>query len=181
MGRYEHRDTTPYVPILSEIEKMFKIETKSDEVTDLETGKIAKGSGFSREEAEQDAFKNLKSGSDSGSSSSSSGSNKGGCYLTTACTMVMGLSDDCFELQVLRRFRDKTLLPIVEGKRAVREYYSVAPEIVEAVSQSECPSIVWNFTYGEILKAVRLVLQGSFKEAFDHYRELAMSLKKRCL
>ena len=32
-----------------------------------------------------------------------------GCFLTTACCEVLGLSDDCFELRTLRRYRDRVL------------------------------------------------------------------------
>ena len=33
-----------------------------------------------------------------------------GCYLTSACVEAMGLADDCYELTVLREFRDAWLM-----------------------------------------------------------------------
>src|SRR6476646_10620356 len=39
-----------------------------------------------------------------------------GCFLTTACCEVLGLSDDCFELRTLRRYRDRVLIAMPGGQ-----------------------------------------------------------------
>ncbi|MEK6925773.1 MAG: CFI-box-CTERM domain-containing protein [Nanoarchaeota archaeon] len=114
---------------------------------------------------------------DSGSSSGSGGSSGGGCYLTTACVSSIGLSDNCLELSVLRNFRDKILMTEPIGRRAVREYYEMAPEIVQSVWQKDNSRKIWNSVYGDIRKAVSLVLSGDFDKAFDHYRQTTLKLK----
>ena len=60
-----------------------------------------------------------------------------GCFLTTACCEVLGLSDDCFELRTLRRYRDRVLIAMPDGHAALAAYYLVAPSILERLPQEE--------------------------------------------
>ena len=99
------------------------------------------------------------------------------CYLTTACVDAMGLPDDCLELGTLRWFRDRVLLPTKEGKRAVRQYYDEAPEIVQAVNRDAEAGGVWKSVYRDVATAVRMVLSGDYQGAFSHYREMAQRLR----
>ncbi len=54
-----------------------------------------------------------------------------GCFITTACCELLGLGDDCFELGVLRRYRDEVLAKRPEGEAAIALYYRLAPLILE--------------------------------------------------
>lgn len=49
------------------------------------------------------------------------------CYLTTAACEAVGLPDDCWELQTLRRFRDTALPLLDEGHADIARYYAEAP------------------------------------------------------
>lgn len=60
-----------------------------------------------------------------------------GCFLTTACCEVLGLSDDCFELRTLRRYRDRVLIDMPGGRAALAAYYLVAPSILERLPKHE--------------------------------------------
>ncbi|MBN8999175.1 MAG: hypothetical protein J0H54_07210 [Rhizobiales bacterium] len=57
-----------------------------------------------------------------------------GCYFTTAACDVAGLDDDCFELAMLRRFRDGTLAATAAGRIEIAQYYAEAPAIVAAIA-----------------------------------------------
>jgi hypothetical protein len=103
------------------------------------------------------------------------------CYLTTACVKSKNLPDNCLELEVLRGFRDKILMKDSRGKKAVKEYYKIAPEIVQAVENQENAQRIWNEVYGDIKHAVLLVLSGNHNEAFDHYKQMTLRLKKNYL
>lgn len=103
------------------------------------------------------------------------------CYLTTACTKTMNRPDNCLELEVLRDFRDNFLMKSSEGKRAVKEYYEVAPKIVQAVEKREDASEIWKEVYGDIVHAMSLVLFGSFDKAFEHYKQMTLGLKENYL
>ena len=115
------------------------------------------------------------------SSSGGSSSSSGGCYLTTACVNAMGLSDNCLELNLLRNFRDRILMPTSKGRQAVREYCRIAPKIVQAVNEQEDAQNIWRDTYRDIRRAVSLILSGDFEEAFEHYKRMTSKLQSKYL
>jgi len=126
-----------------------------------------------------------ESSSDTKSSSDNKGSDsdkgKSGCYLTTACAEAMKLPDNCLELSVLRNFRDKILMSRPSGKRAVREYYKIAPEIVQTIGEQNNAQSIWQSVYRDIRFAVSLVLSGDFEKAFKHYQQMTLRLKEKYL
>lgn len=105
------------------------------------------------------------------------------CYLTTACVGAMDLPDDCFELETLRKFRDKVLIRDPSGKKVVKEYYRIAPEIVQAVEETEGDNSqkVWRQLYNNIRKAIFLILSSDFNRAFKHYQQMTSRLKAKYL
>ncbi len=60
-----------------------------------------------------------------------------GCFLTTACCEVLGLPDDCFELEALRRYRDLVLAASPQGRKDITLYYRFAPAILAALPEVE--------------------------------------------
>jgi len=118
---------------------------------------------------------------DSDKRSSDSNGSDGGCYLTTACIRTMNLPDNCLELTVLRNFRDNILIPNARSKQAVREYYRIAPEIVQAVNEQDNSEKIWQSVYFDIKKAVSLVLNNDFEQAFKHYQQMTLGLKEKFL
>ena len=103
-----------------------------------------------------------------------------GCYISTACIHAKGLPDNCLELNILRVFRDKILLPNSKGRRAVREYERFAPELVLAIN-SQHPiqrDKIYQEVYRKIDRAVSAIRSGDFKKAFEDYREMSLALKR---
>jgi len=155
---------------------------------DPKTGESAKGYGWTFGQSDKDAHGTMqrKDSNDSdyspGSSGSSSGGSSGGiCYLTTACVRSMNLPDDCLELNVLRTFRDKILMQEPLGRKAVREYYRIAPEIVQAVEERDDARNIWQNTYRDIRHAISLILWGDFEGAFKHYQQMTLGLRGKYL
>ncbi len=66
----------------------------------------------------------------------------GGCYLTSACMKHFqeGFDDNCYELTVLRWFRDNFV-----SKEDIEHYYKVAPIIVEAINEEEKSDIIYDY------------------------------------
>lgn len=60
---------------------------------------------------------------------------KGWCFVTTAICEILGKSDDCYELETLRAFRDQVLLTDESLKNIVFEYYSISPSIVKTLQK----------------------------------------------
>lgn len=63
-------------------------------------------------------------------------SSKSSCFITSAVCESFGKSNDCYELTVFREFRDNWLIKQADGKALIREYYRVAPHIVEQIKFS---------------------------------------------
>ncbi len=67
-----------------------------------------------------------------------------GCFLTTACCEVLGLSDDCFELRTLRRYRDRVLVAIARRRGCACRLLSCGAVDIGAASAREAhgPALV---------------------------------------
>ena len=108
--------------------------------------------------------------------STSSGSDPG-CFLTSACVQARGLPDDCEELTVLRRYRDGYLRHRPGGEDEIRQYYAIAPRIVEAVNAKENAAEIWNRVYEEmVLPCVRMIQSGTMEDAFGLYKAYTLQL-----
>lgn len=68
----------------------------------------------------------------------------GGCYLTSACMKCFQekFNDNCYELTVLRWFRDNFV-----SKEDIDHYYKIAPIIVETINKEEKSSIIYDYIY----------------------------------
>ena len=59
----------------------------------------------------------------------------GGCYITTAICKEYNRPDDCYELTLLRSFRDNWLSKQPDGEKLIKEYYATAPQMVSFVDK----------------------------------------------
>jgi hypothetical protein len=100
-----------------------------------------------------------------------------GCFITTACVTHKGLSDDCYELKVLRNFRDTYVTSREEGARLIKEYYNTAPLIIEKINSHENINEIYSGLYLEIKKAVSLIENKMYSAAFELYCKIALDLK----
>lgn len=62
--------------------------------------------------------------------------NSGGCFITTAACEYYGKDDDCYELTMLRCFRDQWLRKQKNGDVEIALYYECAPDLVERMKAS---------------------------------------------
>ena len=78
-----------------------------------------------------------------GPDKSDTSSGSGGCYLTTACMKYFkeNFNDNCYELTVLRWFRDNFV-----SKKDKEHYYEIAPIIVESINNEEKANICLLYT-----------------------------------
>ena len=90
------------------------------------------------------------------------------CYLTTACmkSLESQFDDDCYELRVLRWFRDQLVM-----ENDIKYYDQVAPIIVEAINQLEPNKIIYNQIYNNIVKyCVNKIESEKYEEAYNRYK-----------
>ncbi len=103
----------------------------------------------------------------------------GPCFITTACVKAAGLPDDCIELQRLRWLRDDYLSRTDEGEKMLREYYQIAPGIVERIEQEENKSEIYSQIYKNIKEIVFTIENGNFSKAIKRYQEMVSKLKEK--
>lgn len=101
--------------------------------------------------------------------------NSGGCYLTSACMSAKGeeFSDDCYELSLLRGFRDSYVKEKYPEDIAI--YYEIAPKIVEKVEKSEDNVKVFEKMYNELVLAYTEINDETRKRNY-HFQIIAIAL-----
>ena len=117
------------------------------------------------------------------STTTNSGGGGGGwCFITTAVCEYLHKPDDCYELTTLRAFRDGWLVNQPNGDEIVKEYYRLAPQIVEQLEQSDEKDLV----YGELLDyyiapCIKLIELNAYEACRDLYTEMVNKLKQKLL
>lgn len=95
-----------------------------------------------------------------------------GCFISTACTGMMGLPDNCDDLTILRYFRDNFVDP-----EEVKTYYEIAPKIVKELNLRTDRMEVYKTIYNSMVKpCVRLILGGYNQKAFKLYKSKVQGL-----
>ena len=101
----------------------------------------------------------------------------GGCYLTSACMKYFqeNFDDNCYELTVLRWFRDNFV-----SKEDIEHYYEVAPIIVESINNEEKSDIIYNYIYDNIVDyCVVQIEQGNYDKAYSRYKNSVLILEEQ--
>lgn len=92
-----------------------------------------------------------------------------GCFITEAMA-ADGKTDDAYELEVLRAFRDDYMLQEPELKELVEEYEEIAPAVVREIRQREDADVLFRFIGSEYLKpAVKAIEEDELDEALRLY------------
>ena len=99
------------------------------------------------------------------------------CFITTAVCKYFNKPDDCYELTTLRKFRDEWLVMQPEGSSLVKEYYEIAPGIVNAIDASvekdEIYLHLWNDYIEPCIKLIELGANDTCKKLYiDMVNEL---------
>ena len=93
----------------------------------------------------------------------------GGCFITTATCMALGKGDTCTELNVFRDFRDNWLLQQSDGIKLVKDYYRIAPKIVNCIDLKGDPEIYFSIWGKHLSKCLDYIYKNHFQDAKDTY------------
>jgi len=105
--------------------------------------------------------------------------NGGGCYISTAVTEGLGLSDGCLVLQKLRCFRDEIIIRKMGQQALVDDYYSRAPRILQAITAQLNPQTWYRDIYHRwLVPCVGKIDAGQFASAVQLYSAMVISLEK---
>lgn len=101
------------------------------------------------------------------------------CFITTACVLTLGKTDDCEELTLLRHFRDHTLKADAAGLKLINEYYHIAPAIVQAIAGEENKEDIYKEIYLKMLiPTMNHITNKEDQEAIEIYRNYTLKLKE---
>lgn len=112
-----------------------------------------------------------------GPDKSDTNSGSGGCYLTSACMKYFQekFDDNCYELTVLRWFRDNFV-----SKEDIEHYYEVALIIVETINKEEKSGIIYDYIYDNIVGyCVEQIEQGNYEAAYNRYKNSVLVLEEQ--
>lgn len=121
--------------------------------------------------------KNSWSTTTHGPDKSDTNAGSGGCYLTTACMKYFqeNFDDNCYELIVLRWFRDNFV-----SKEDIKHYYEIAPIIVESINNVEKSNIIYDYIYDNIVDyCVEQIEQGNYDKAYNRYKDRVLILEEQ--
>lgn len=102
------------------------------------------------------------------------------CFLTTATCEVKGYPDDCEVLNTFRAYRDNILRNERGGEALIAEYYSIAPEIVRRIANSDNPMQTYNLMWDEYLyPCYNMLIKQDYSGAKVLYIELVGMLDRK--
>ncbi|WP_122642702.1 CFI-box-CTERM domain-containing protein [Luxibacter massiliensis] len=149
-----------FIPLLGETQSL-RARAFTEKIVELWNQKMPENKiGHSTRESIQGGFK------------------KGLCYITTAVCRSLDKSDDCYELGLLRDYRDTYLLNSEEGAQTVQEYYNIAPTIVKRIDRREDAAQIYADIWREYLDpCVHLIEEEKREECGKLYREMVRRLE----
>lgn len=102
------------------------------------------------------------------------------CYITTAVCKSLKKTDDCYELELLRDYRDNYLVKTQDGKQLVEEYYDIAPTIVKRIDKSADAEVKYRYIWEQYLKpCIMAIEQGKLDACGNTYMEMVEELRSR--
>lgn len=102
------------------------------------------------------------------------------CYITTAVCKSLGKTDECYELKLMRDYRDEYLVCQKGGEAIIREYYDIAPTIVKRIDRMNNAGEVYLEIWERYLyPCVSLLEAGKKEECREVYTNMVHSLQKK--
>ena len=101
------------------------------------------------------------------------------CYIATAVCETFQKPDDCYELTLLRNYRDQYLAALPEGEEIIRAYYDVAPTIVKHINRQKNAGEIYRDIWSDYLSpCIHMIEEGKNEECKDLYIKMVRDLQK---
>lgn len=102
------------------------------------------------------------------------------CYITTAVCKSLGKPDECYELNLLRDYRDNYLSRQECGEELIRRYYDIAPTIVKRINRRADSAAVYQDIWQTYLKpCIAFIEHGKKKECMKLYTNMVYDLQDK--
>ena len=104
------------------------------------------------------------------------------CYITTAVCEHQNKPDNCYELEILRKYRDHYLMQTEDGRAIVNEYYDIAPVLVMIINmQNDADKIYQHIHEQYLLPCISYIEEEKNEECCDLYMQMVRSLQRKYL
>ncbi len=101
------------------------------------------------------------------------------CYITTAVCETFGKPDDCYELTILRNYRDGYLMSQPDGEEVIRQYYDLAPTIVKHINQRKERKEIYRGVWEKYLEpCIHMIENNQQEECKELYIKMVRDLQK---
>ncbi|RDU23012.1 CFI-box-CTERM domain-containing protein [Anaerosacchariphilus polymeriproducens] len=108
------------------------------------------------------------------------GFNKKFCYITTAVCESLGKTDDCYELTLLRNYRDLYLQKQPNGEEVIKKYYDIAPTIVKHINKHPDNKIIYKKVWEDYLyPCIQCIELDQNKKCMKIYTDMVEILEKK--
>jgi len=100
-----------------------------------------------------------------------------GCYLTSAFMQhhLSKFDDNCYELQILRWFRDNFV-----SQEDIEHYYQTAPMVVTEIEKQSNSNNIYNEIYHNVIEVcVRAIEQKKYNLAYNIYKDSILNLEEQ--
>jgi hypothetical protein len=102
-----------------------------------------------------------------------------GCFITTAVCDSLEKPDDCYELTTLRHYRDMWLKFQPGGEELVKEYYEVAPRMVERINTLPDKDTIYSGLWKDYIQpCVKHIETHEYEPCKERYIEMVNYLKE---
>ena len=95
-------------------------------------------------------------------------------YFSYKLVTKLNFDDNCYELSVLRWFRDNFV-----SNEDIEHYYNTAPYIVEGIEKEDNKDIVYDYIYDNVVDyCVNAIENGNYIEAYKRYKDSIINLEQ---
>lgn len=102
------------------------------------------------------------------------------CYVTTAVCNSLGKEEDCYELSVLKQYRDGFLINEPDGAGLIKEYYNIAPTIVNRINKCSDSYEQYEDIYKTYLSpCITMIENGQNEECKKLYINMIRTLQEK--
>lgn len=105
---------------------------------------------------------------------------EGGCFITSATCLMLGKNDDCYELNMFRKFRDEWLVKQCDGEKLIKEYYKIAPVIVRNINmRADSQSIYKKIWESFLIKCLNFIENKEYDKCKSKYTFMVKTLNEK--
>ncbi len=101
------------------------------------------------------------------------------CYITTAVCNTLQKDQDCYEINLLKEYRDQYLFFADQGEAVIHDYYDIAPTIIKRINKSADSERVYHTIWTTYLEpCIQCIEQNKKEECRDIYTQMVQNLYK---